>query len=157
MGDAGDIVEMLRLRGLTLSCAESCTGGLLADAFVSVSGASSVFLGGVVAYDGRIKRSVLGVSAAELADGAVSASCASAMAARARALFGSDIALSTTGYAEKSDRPDVADGVIFVGFSSGAGAFAEMFAMGGGRNENRAAAVSAALGILRRALERGNI
>ena len=55
------IVDILKQRGLTLSTAESCTGGLVAKSITDVSGCSSVFYGGVVSYDNSVKQGVLGV------------------------------------------------------------------------------------------------
>ena len=91
---------MLSEKHLTLSVAESLTGGLLADAFVSVPGASEVFAGGCIAYTDKIKQIVLSVPGDILAScTAVSGNTALLMAKGAKALFQTDIALSTTGYA----------------------------------------------------------
>ena len=118
MASAKKIISSLKEKGAKIACAESCTGGLLADAFISVSGASEVFLGSLVCYDPKIKRDVLGVKKSIIRRGVVSEECAANMAKKARRLFGADIALSTTGYAEKSDRADIADGTIFVALAS---------------------------------------
>ena len=85
---------------ITLATAESCTGGNVAAALTSVAGSSAYFLGGVVPYSNAAKNALLGVSNEILADrGAVSAECAQAMAEGARARFGADVAVSTTGIA----------------------------------------------------------
>ncbi len=90
----------LRARGATVAVAESCTGGLIASRLTDVPGASDYFLGGVVAYANEIKQRVLGVPEETLADhGAVSEPTAVAMAGGARALYGADYALATTGIA----------------------------------------------------------
>ncbi len=104
---AADLVALAeRLQGiclgrrLTVAAAESCTGGLLAEAITSVPGSSGYFLGSVVSYADAAKRDLLGVPAAILdAHGAVSAQTARAMAAGARAMFGSSLAVSVTGIA----------------------------------------------------------
>lgn len=57
------VVSALSKADLTLSCAESCTGGLIAKRITDVSGASAVFHGGVVSYVNAVKQNVLGVSA----------------------------------------------------------------------------------------------
>ena len=142
---AARVVRELKQRGLTLACAESCTGGLVADAIVSVPGASEVFRGGLVAYDTSIKISVLGVSKRALKNGAVSEECAADMAKKARKLFGADIAISTTGYADKSDRPDVQDGTIFVAIAFKNSVALSKYVFKKSRNANRKAALEEAL------------
>src|SRR5204862_7412376 len=75
------IVRDLVERGLTLACAESCTGGLLGGRITAVSGSSAAFLGGVISYSNDAKHRLLGVQGALLdAHGAVSAPVAEAMA-----------------------------------------------------------------------------
>ncbi len=92
--------RILTARGLTLGTAESCTGGLLSHRITGVPGASAYFLGGVVAYDNRIKEKILGVDKALLQEyGAVSPQVARAMAEGMRKYYGVDLALSTTGIA----------------------------------------------------------
>lgn len=89
---------LLKSEHATLSTAESCTGGLCAHKIVSVAGASSYFMGGVVAYDNRIKQSVLNVPSEILAQyGAVSRETAVFMAEGCRKAFGTDWAVATTG------------------------------------------------------------
>jgi nicotinamide-nucleotide amidase len=96
----GAIVGELARRGQTLAVAESVTGGAIADAIVSVPGASQVFLAGIVAYANAVKTSALGVSAETLASyGAVSEETAIAMARGAKRAFGTGFALATTGIA----------------------------------------------------------
>ena len=148
MESAKKTVAALKKSGIKIACAESCTGGLLADAFISVSGASEVFLGSLVCYDPKIKRDVLGVKKSIIRRGVVSEECAVNMAKKARKLFGADIALSTTGYAEKSDRADIAGGTIFVALASAKETFCKKIAGKSGRNANRRAAVKAALSLL---------
>ena len=85
---------------MTVSTAESCTGGLVGAAITDVPGSSEVFPGSVVCYDNRIKRQLLGVSPEILeTNGAVSEACACAMAEGARRLLGADMAVSVTGVA----------------------------------------------------------
>ena len=93
------IAELLR-RKKTIGVAESVTGGGIADAIVSVAGASQAFYGGIVAYDNSVKRELLGVKKKTLkAFGAVSEETAIAMARGARKALGVDFALATTGIA----------------------------------------------------------
>lgn len=97
---AHKLVPLLAARELKLSCAESCTGGLLAGALTSVPGCSRVFVGGIVAYANQAKIDLLKVSSQLLADnGAVSKEVAIAMAIGAARAFDCSIALSTTGIA----------------------------------------------------------
>jgi len=97
---AARLQELAIARGVTVATAESCTGGNIARQITSQSGSSSYFLGGVVSYANDVKHRVLGVPETILDNpGAVSEPCARAMAEGARALIGTDIAVSTTGIA----------------------------------------------------------
>jgi nicotinamide-nucleotide amidase len=101
---SGDIVEdvgrHLVERGMTVSTAESCTGGLIARRLTEYAGSSRFFVGSVVAYADAIKIEQLGVSSALLeAHGAVSREVAEAMALGACRLFSSDAAIGITGVA----------------------------------------------------------
>jgi len=94
------VEQLLRERRQTLAVAESCTGGLLASRITDISGASEVFLAGVVAYANEAKTSLLGVPAEIIAQhGAVSEECARAMAEGVRRVAGADYGLATTGIA----------------------------------------------------------
>ena len=92
--------QQLINRGLTISAAESCTGGLVLHRLTNVPGSSAYVLGGAVAYSNDVKRALLGVQPETLtAYGAVSAEVAGEMARGALAAFGSDIAYAITGIA----------------------------------------------------------
>ena len=92
--------RLLREKGLTLATAKSCTGGLVADRITDIPGSSAYFLGGVVAYDNRIKTEVLQVPQETLKrHGAVSEATVRAMAEGARSLLGADLAVSVSGVA----------------------------------------------------------
>lgn len=100
MGNAEKLVKLLKEKGLTITTAESCTGGLISAAITSVSGSSAVFDGGLCSYANRIKSATLGVSEEVLeTEGAVSHSCALQMAEGAMKLFDADVAVSVTGIA----------------------------------------------------------
>lgn len=94
------ILHQGRALNKTVSCAESCTGGLVQGAITDIAGSSDIFKGGVVTYSNEAKEHVLGVSR-DILDkfGAVSCECAEAMAAGALKLFNSDFAVSVTGIA----------------------------------------------------------
>ncbi len=92
--------RMLAEKKLTLATAESCTGGLLGSRITNVSGSSAYYLGGVVAYDNRIKIQLLGVSEDTLAGyGAVSPQTAKQMAEGVRQRLGADFGIGITGIA----------------------------------------------------------
>ena len=78
---SAEVVARFGARGKTLGTAESLTGGMIASAVADVSGASAVLMGGVVSYDPRVKREVLGVSQTVIDTvGVVSEPCARQMA-----------------------------------------------------------------------------
>ena len=93
-------VNALKEKQMTVATAESCTGGLIVKSITDIAGSSAVLAGGMVTYTNRIKIDVLGVDAAIIEQHTeVSHACAKAMAERAKAMFGTDYALSATGYA----------------------------------------------------------
>jgi PncC family amidohydrolase len=98
-----EIKKILTQRGQSLSCAESCTGGLVSAKIVSHPGVSSFYLGSVVAYSNSIKQNILQVPPELIKTvGAVSAPVALAMARGAKQVMGSTYAISTTGIAGPS-------------------------------------------------------
>ncbi len=95
-----ELFHLLKSRNLRISVAESCTGGLLSDSLVSIPGISEVFPGGFVTYSDEMKAKVLFVSRESLMKHtAVSPEVSRQMALGAKQATGTDIALSTTGYA----------------------------------------------------------
>lgn len=93
---------------MTLSTAESCTGGRIAAAITAHSGASNYFRGGLVAYQNDVKEEMLGVPHEMIATyGVVSRQVAEQMVKGACRLFHSDYALASTGYAEAWEGHDV--------------------------------------------------
>jgi len=97
------LVRALARRRLTLACAESCSGGRVADAVTGVPGSSAVFLAGVVAYADAAKESLLGVRRATLArHGAVSGQVVTQLLAGALARTGADCAVALSGVAGPS-------------------------------------------------------
>ncbi len=113
------LVALLKEKGLTISCAESCTGGLVAKTITDVSGCSSVFLGGVVSYANEVKENALSVKHETLEKyGAVSELTAIEMANGVKNLCKTDIGISTTGIAgPDGGTPDKPVGTVYVGFS----------------------------------------
>jgi len=152
------VVAELTRRGERVAVAESLTGGLLASAFVDVSGASVVFGGGVVAYSTVAKHRLLGVDAALLAQrGAVDAEVARQMAAGVRdrvphADGPVDRALATTGVAGPEPQDGHEVGTVWIGYADAAGAEAQLLHLSGSRDDIRRATVDAALELLARRL-----
>jgi len=94
------IIKELINKNISLSVAESCTGGSLGNKITSVPGSSKIFLGGIISYSNKLKTSLLGVSEDLLnKKGAVSKEVAKEMAQGVRKLTGSDIGISVTGIA----------------------------------------------------------
>ncbi len=94
------VAALLERAGATLTTAESCTGGLLAERLTRVPGSSGFFLGGVVAYSNELKTRLLGISEELIASaGAVSEPVAQAMAQGARTRYGTDFGIGITGVA----------------------------------------------------------
>jgi PncC family amidohydrolase len=97
---AKDVGKLLRSRGLTISVAESCTGGKVGDMITNMSGSSDYFLGGVISYSNRAKTELLGVRSELLSlKGAVSDEVARQMASGVRKSLHSDIGVGITGIA----------------------------------------------------------
>lgn len=111
------VVDLLKEKELTLSLAESCTGGAIAARIVNVPGASQVFTHGFVTYSNRAKRECLGVKKSTLKTvGAVSAKCAKQMAKGGCAASGADICLSVTGLAgPDGGTSETPVGTVFMG------------------------------------------
>ena len=114
------VLQFLHKNHFTLSCAESCTGGLIAKRLTDIPGGSDVFFGGCVTYTNEIKHKLLGVSEEALATyGAVSAQVAMEMARGARERFGTTIAVSTTGIAGPGGgTEEIPVGTVYVGIST---------------------------------------
>ena len=92
-----EAVGLLKEKNMTVSTAESCTGGLAAAYITAVSGSSAVFELGMTSYSCRVKRDILGVDGETLEEkGAVSRETAGQMAENIRKKAGSDIGLSVT-------------------------------------------------------------
>ncbi len=112
-----ELKEILKRKGLTVSTAESCTGGMVASRIVNVPGSSEYFMGGVVAYDNSVKMKVLNVKAETLLKyGAVSEETAREMALGVKELLGTDCSISTTGIAGPTGgTPEKPEGLTFIG------------------------------------------
>ncbi len=98
--NAASLVALCKAKGLTVTTAESCTGGMVAAAITAIPGSSAIFGFGFVTYANAAKTQLLGVPEAMLAEfGAVCAPVALAMAAGAKRAANADIAVAITGIA----------------------------------------------------------
>ena len=153
------VVEQLRSLEKTVALAESCTGGLLANSFTNVPGASKVFAGSAVCYANDAKVNLLGIPECLIAQhGAVSAECAAAMATCTIEKFGSDYAISVTGYAGPGGGTEVDPvGTVYIGYASPAGVWSRRVVLPGDRRQVKLRAVNTALDFMRRQLNKYRI
>ena len=114
------IGRMLTESGKTISCAESCTGGLISELFTSVPGSSGYFLGSVTSYANSVKTGILGVCEETIAKyGAVSSECVKEMAEGIRRITGSDFSVATSGIAGPGGgSPEKPVGLVWIAVSS---------------------------------------
>ncbi len=114
------VTELLRKLNKTVTCAESCTGGALANRLTNTPGSSAVFKGGWVTYTAEFKIRELGVRAETIkAHGEVSEDTAHEMAKGAREKANADFALSVTGIAGPGGaKPDKPVGMVFIGLAT---------------------------------------
>lgn len=140
----------LRKKGLWLATAESCTGGLLSKMITDIPGSSAYFLGGIVAYDDGVKKTLAGVKASTLKEyGAVSKQTALELTAGVRKRLGSDIGVSITGIAGPSGaRPGKPVGTVYIGVSSADRSVVKKFLFKGNRASIRRQSAIEALRVL---------
>ena len=146
--------RLLRERGWTLTAAESCTGGLLAERITAVAGASDYFDRGFITYSNQAKMDLLGVTENLLRDhGAVSEPVARAMAAGARERAKADAALAITGIAGPSGgSPEKPVGTVFVASATREQTAVEKHLFVGERRQIQEKSAQAALRLLWRTL-----
>ncbi len=148
------IKDLLIEQNRTLSLAESCTGGLIASALTDVPGISTVFKGGIVAYDNDIKKQMLSVDERILLqDGAVSENCVKAMATGCRDVMKTDYAIAVTGIAGPTGGTDEKPvGTVWIAVAGPNRCEAKMIFRKGNRARIRRVAMLYALDMLRREL-----
>lgn len=141
------VIKKLKAEGLTLACAESCTGGRLAVLFSAKEGASAFFKGGMVTYATQSKIDVLGVKKETIeAHSVVSEQVACEMAEQVRQKFDSDIAVATTGNAGPSKGDSAVEiGTVYVGIASNKGTYAVKYELGQPREQVIERTISRAL------------
>ncbi len=146
------IVRLLQQNRLTLSTAESCTGGLIASKITDVPGASAVYMGSVVSYDNKIKNSVLSVSNETLNTlGAVSAATVEQMATAVRSMMQTDIAVAVSGILGPSGgTPEKPVGLVYFGIASALGTQSFHFNFHYDRAINKEMVAKTALNLIRK-------
>ncbi|MBE6389562.1 MAG: nicotinamide-nucleotide amidohydrolase family protein [Lentisphaerae bacterium] len=137
-------------RNKTIGCAESCTGGLVADSLVNIPGISALFSGGIVAYANTVKERLLGVSPEILQKyGAVSPECAVAMAQGACGALNCDCSVSTTGIAGPGGgTPEKPVGLVYIAAAVNGKSAVKELHLHGSRRMIREKAVAQALILL---------
>ena len=143
-----DVIQTLR--GKTLVTAESLTGGGIGSALTSISGASTVYKGGIISYTNEVKHKLLGVPM-ELLDqfGAVSEPVAKAMAEGARKALEADLAVSVTGLAGPTgDAFGNPVGTVFIGYSDSSKTAVKHCLFSGDRESIRNQTIEAALNLV---------
>lgn len=149
-----EVVELLARKHLTVTTAESCTGGLIAGTLINAAGASDVLNEGYVTYSNEAKERLLHVSHETLERyGAVSAQTAQEMAEGAARAAGADAALSATGIAGPGggsvEKPV---GLVYIGCCLNGRTVVKECRFNGSRMENRLRTVETALTMLREQL-----
>jgi len=146
--------RLLSARGMTLSVAESCTGGLLGHRLTNVSGSSAYFERGVVVYSNRAKQELLGVPEEVLrTHGAVSGPCAESMARGICERSGSACGLAVTGIAgPDGGTPQKPVGTVFFGVAVAGQVTSRRFRFAGDRVAVKWQSAQTALDLLRRNL-----
>ena len=146
--------KLLAEKQLTLSVAESCTGGLLAERITDISGSSRYFKGGVVSYADDAKERFLGIPGKEIRDfGAISSEIAKEMARNVREKAQSDFSISITGIAgPEGGTIDKPVGLVFIGIADKDGVIVEKRTFMGDRLQIRNMSVHSSLDLLRRKL-----
>jgi nicotinamide-nucleotide amidase len=142
------VLDLLRLRGLSLGLAESVTGGLVAGRVTAVPGASDVFRGSIVSYASEVKFDLLGVPEGPV----VSEDAAAAMATGARRVLASDVGLALTGVAGPTEQDGMPVGTLCVGIDREGTVRTSTFRLPGQREQMREMSVITALDFLRRHL-----
>ncbi len=144
-----ELKKLLEERKLTVSFAESCTGGLISYNLTSIPGASSVFRGSIVAYSDDLKERLLKVDPKEIQTrGAVSEEVVTAMARSVREVTGSDLGVAVSGIAgPDGGNEDKPVGLVYLAASDGRHTICERRRFPGDREDVRRAASERALAV----------
>lgn len=151
---AQDLGNKAKGRGVTISLAESITGGLCSDLITNVPGSSGYFLGAVICYSNSSKVELLGVKEATIAyQGAVSEQCALEMAVGVRNRFHSNLGVSVTGIAGPGgERPGKPVGLVYFGVDDGDNIWTERMLFEGDREAIKRSAAEHLIGLIIKAL-----
>jgi nicotinamide-nucleotide amidase len=141
-------LDLMRDRGITLSLAESVTGGLVSGRLTAVPGASDVLRGAIVSYASDVKFDLLGVPEGPV----VSEAAAGAMATGVRRALHADVGLALTGVAGPAEQDGMPVGTLCVGIDDGKRVVTRTFRLPGQREQMRQMSVITALDFLRRHL-----
>lgn len=149
------VVQLLKDRGLTITCAESCTGGLLSGRIINVPGVSDVYKAGFVTYSNKAKHKLLRVRNSTLKKyGAVSPQTAWEMAAGAARVTKSDVALAVTGIAgPDGGTPEKPVGLVYIGCSVKGKVSVKKYHFAGDRTQIRVSTVAAALKLMQKCMK----
>jgi len=145
------ISRIIKEKKLTVSIAESCSGGSISSILTDISGSSEYFDCGVVSYSNQAKIDILGVPEETIMKyGAVSSQVAVAMAEGVRTVADTDIGLSTTGiFGPTGATPKKPIGLVYIGYSDKKGSDCKRYQFGKDRNRNKMKTIQEALNILR--------
>lgn len=149
------ILDFMEMRGLTLSTAESCTGGYISHLITQQAGSSKVFKGGAVSYSNELKKSMLGVSEDTLNEfGAVSEETVKEMAVGAIMNYHSDYSISVSGIAgPDGGSPDKPVGTVWIAVSGKGKTVTKKFQFGNKRIQNIERSAINALSLLYKLLK----
>ena len=147
---AEEILRKAQAYGLKITCAESCTGGMISAALTDIAGSSAIFEQGFVTYSNAAKQKMLGARPETLADyGAVSEPVAREMAEGALRQAQADIAISVSGIAGPGGSEFKPEGRVCFALASAQGTQSETQEFGArGRAEVRQAALNHALNLI---------
>lgn len=145
------VADLLVANDLTVTCAESCTGGLLSARLINVPGVSEVYKAGVVTYSNKAKRRLLGVKKPTLEKhGAVSAKTAAEMAKGASVLVKADVAVAITGIAgPDGGTKEKPVGLVYIACAVKDEVIVKEYHFKGNRSKIRESTVAAALILMR--------
>jgi nicotinamide-nucleotide amidase len=148
--------KLLIEKNLTISTAESCTGGYIAHRITSVSGSSRYFKGSIVAYSNEIKNSILSVPFNTIEKyGAVSSEVVSLMAEKARQLLNSDVSIAVSGIAgPEGGTPEKPVGTVWIAIATNNGTNTFQYLFGDNRERNIIRTGAAAMHLMIREIKK---